>query len=190
MTSTIMPRAAAGGRALLLSATLISAVAVPLVAGPAAEARPRAAAAADRDTTAVRITEGQVAEAAPGRPILYPSVTSCLTVTVHLKDGGKAGAHASLFQVPGEYRSDRILAALRNRVGKRPVSGVEVKGAVGAWYPGYFTKAIESYGEGETVPYPTAPDAEGIAKAVASGLGVPRAKVTVEDLPDGDLTVN
>lgn len=192
MTSTIMPRAAAGGRALLLSAILISAVAVPLVAGPAAQARPRAtaaAAAADKDTSAVRITEGQVAEAAPGRPILYPSVTSCLTVTVRLRDGGKVGAHASLFQVPGEYRSDRILAALKDRAGKRQVSGVEVKGAVGAWYPGYFTKAIESYGEGETVPYPVAPDAEGIAKAVAAGLGVPRAKVTVEDLPDGDLTV-
>lgn len=190
MTSTIMPRMAAGGRALLLSATFISVVAVPLAAGPAAEARPRAAAAANSDTAAVRITEGQVAEAGPGRPILYPSVTSCLTVTVRLRDGGKVGAHASLFQVPGEYRSDRILAALKNRVGKRAVSRVEVKGAVGAWYPGYFTKAIESYGEGETVPYPTAPDAEGIAKAVAAGLGVPRAKLTVEDLPDGDLTID
>ncbi|MGW1071953.1 hypothetical protein [Streptomyces sp. NPDC002537] len=191
MTSMIMPRVAAGGRALLLSATLISVVAVPLAAGPAAEARPRTAAAASTDPAApVRITEGQVAEAAPGRPILYPSVTSCLTVTVRLRDGGKVGAHASLFQVPGEYRSDRILAALKQRVGKRPVSRVEVKGAVGAWYPGYFTKAIESYADGETVPSPTAPDAEGIARAVAAGLGTPRGKVTVEDLPDGDMTVN
>ncbi|MCC3768434.1 hypothetical protein K6I34_000309 [Streptomyces sp. UNOC14_S4] len=181
-----MPR-----RGLLLSAALIAAVAAPLAVTPVAEALPRTAAVATGApaVTAVRITEGQVAEAAPGRPILYPSVTSCLTVTVRLRDGGKVGAHASLFQVPGEYRSDQILAAVKQRVGKRPVSRVEVKGAVGAWYPGYFTKAIESYAEGETVPYPTAPDPDGIAKAVAAGLGVPREKVTVEDLPDGDMTV-
>ncbi|MFE2147604.1 hypothetical protein ACFXA3_38760, partial [Streptomyces sp. NPDC059456] len=48
------------------------------------------------------IAEGQVKEVAPGGVITYPSVTSCLTVTVRLQDGGLVGAHASLFQVPGE----------------------------------------------------------------------------------------
>ncbi|RLU83082.1 hypothetical protein CTZ27_29310 [Streptomyces griseocarneus] len=182
MTIITKPR-----RGLLLSAALIAAVAVPLAVAPAVEAVPRAGVPA---VAPVRITEGQVAEAASGRPILYPSVTSCLTVTVRLRDGGKVGAHASLFQVPGEYRSDQILAAVKQRVGKRPVSRVEVKGAVGAWYPGYFTKAIESYGEGETVPYPTTPDPDGIAKAVAVGLGVTQGKVAVEDVPDGDMTVD
>ncbi|WP_031189068.1 MULTISPECIES: hypothetical protein [Streptomyces] len=148
-----------------------------------------AAAGAPASAPAVRITEGQVREAGPGGTLLYPSVTSCLTVTVRLADGGLVGAHASLFQVPGEYRSDRILGALRDRVGGRGVTAVEVRGAVGAWHPGYFTKAVESYGDGETVPYPTRPDPEGLAAAVADGLGQPRAKVTVTDVPDGDQTV-
>ncbi|MGA5561316.1 hypothetical protein ACPCUV_09065 [Streptomyces platensis] len=141
-------------------------------------------------TAHLRITEGQVGEVGPGRTILYPSVTSCLTVTVRLRDGGKVGAHASLFQVPGEYRSDRILAAVKQRLGTRGVRAVEVRGAVGAWHPSYFTRAIESYAEGEQVPVPSKPDPEGLARAVADGLGEPRGKVTVEDLPDGDQTVD
>ncbi|MFF4607581.1 hypothetical protein ACFY12_33200 [Streptomyces sp. NPDC001339] len=138
----------------------------------------------------VRISEGQVGEVGPGGTLTYPSVTSCLTVTVRLQDGGMVGAHASLFQVPGEYRSDRILAAVKQRVGARGVGAVEVRGAVGAWHPSYFAKAIESYAEGERVPVPTEPDPDGLARAVADGLGVPRDKVTVEDLPDGDQTVS
>ncbi|MER6840380.1 hypothetical protein [Streptomyces platensis] len=136
------------------------------------------------------ITEGQVGEVGPGRTILYPSVTSCLTVTVRLRDGGKVGAHASLFQVPGEYRSDRILPAVKQRIGARGVRAVEVRGAVGAWVPSYFTRAIERYAEGEQIPVPTGPDPKGLARAVADGLGVPRGKVTVEDLPDGDQKVD
>ncbi|MFI1676270.1 hypothetical protein [Streptomyces sp. NPDC020607] len=135
------------------------------------------------------ITEGQVKEVARGGAITYPSVTSCLTVTVRLKDGGLVGAHASLFQVPGELRSDRILAALKDHVGGRPVTAVEVRGAVGAWHPGYFVKAIESYGDGEQPPVPNGQDLEGIARAVSQGLGRPRSMVTVEDVPDGDQTV-
>ncbi|WAL93289.1 hypothetical protein [Streptomyces sp. Je 1-369] len=135
------------------------------------------------------ITEGQVKEVARGGAITYPSVTSCLTVTVRLKDGGLVGAHASLFQVPGELRSDRILAALKDHVGGRPVTAVEVRGAVGAWHPGYFVKAIESYGDGEQPPVPNGQDLEGIARAVSQGLGQPRSMVTVEDVPDGDQTV-
>lgn len=180
-------------RAKIVSVALSGAL-LPVVltsvpaAGAVAEARDRPAATAP-SAAAVRITEGQVAEARPGVPILYPSVTSCLTVTVRLADGRKVGAHASLFQVPGEYRSDAILAAVERRVGHRTVRAVEVRGAVGAWHPGYFTKAIEAYGDGETVPFPTAPDPEGIARAVADGLGQPRGRVTVQDVPDGDMTV-
>ncbi|MFI6683898.1 hypothetical protein [Streptomyces sp. NPDC050485] len=138
---------------------------------------------------AATVTEGQVREVAPGGVITYPSVTSCLTVTVRLRDGGLAGAHASLFQVPGELRSDEILPALKSLVGGRPVSAIEVKGAVGAWHPGYFTKAIESYGDGEAVPVPNGRDFEGLARAVADGLGRARHIVTVQDVPDGDQIV-
>ncbi|MEU8582879.1 hypothetical protein [Streptomyces abikoensis] len=167
-----------------------------LLAGAAALALwPTAAMAAEparaAGGTPVRITEGQVAEAARGQAILYPSVTSCLTVTVRLGGGAKVGAHASLFRVPGELRSDEILGAVRRRVAGRRVLAVEVRGAVGAWDPSYFTKAIESYGDGETVPFPTRPDPEGLARAVAAGLGLPQsARVSVEDVPDGDQTVS
>ncbi|MFD8983003.1 hypothetical protein [Streptomyces sp. NPDC059564] len=137
----------------------------------------------------VAVTEGQVREAAPGGVIVYPSVTSCLTVTVRLGDGGLVGGHASLFQVPGELRSDGILTAVKDRVGDRPVTAVQVKGAVGAWHPSYFVKAIEGYGDGEQVPVPAGQDLDGLAEAVALGLGVPRGLVTVEDVPDGDQVV-
>ncbi|MEU2393385.1 hypothetical protein [Streptomyces sp. NPDC007369] len=132
------------------------------------------------------VTEGQVKEVAPGGVITYPSVTSCLTVTVRLRDGGLVGAHASLFRVPGELRSDEILAALEDLVGDRPVTAIQVKGAVGAWHPSYFEKAIEAYGGDEQPPYPAHPDPEGLADAVAQGLELPRRLVTVEDVPDGD----
>ncbi|WP_223268428.1 hypothetical protein [Streptosporangium nondiastaticum] len=174
--------------ALLVGAQLAAATAAEAAPAPA----PAAVAGAESRTAAaaVRITEGQVGEAAPGGTLLYPSVTSCLTVTVRLRDGGLVGAHASLFQVPGEFRSDRILTELKRRTGGRAVRAVEVRGAVGAWDPSYFTKAIESYGDGEAVPFPEAPDPAGIAAAVAAGLGQPRAVVTVQDVPDGDQTVS
>ncbi|MER5974799.1 hypothetical protein ABT112_34775 [Streptomyces sp. NPDC002055] len=155
--------------------------------GPGSERTP---AAVPPVTSPLRLTEGQVGEVRPGGTLLYPSVTSCLTVTVRLADGTKVGAHASLFQVPGEYRSDRILAAVKDRTGARAVRAVEVRGAVGAWEPSYFTRAIESYAEGEQVPLPAGPDPEGLARAVADGLAQPSAKVTVEDLPDGDQRVD
>ncbi|MBB4893624.1 hypothetical protein FHS39_002655 [Streptomyces olivoverticillatus] len=186
-TASVPRRAALGGSLLVLSAALV----LPLCTSGVAEALPQPAAAGRAALPApVRITEGQVAETGPGGTIVYPSVTSCLTITVRLRDGSKVGAHASLFQVPGELRSDEILAAVKRRMARRPVAAVEVRGAVGAWYPGYFTKAIESYGEGESVPYPQRPDPDGLARAVAAGLGLPKAvRVSVEDVPDGDQTV-
>ncbi|MBJ3809862.1 hypothetical protein JGB26_22535 [Streptomyces flavofungini] len=156
----------------------------PVARGGAATATVHSPAAA---TTVV--TEGQVKEAAPGGTLLYPSVTSCLTVTVHLRSGGAVGAHASLFQVPGELRSDQVLERVKALVGTREVASVDVRGAVGAWHPTYFTKAIESYGEGEEVPVPQGQDFAGLTAAVARGLGVPTDAVTVTDVPDGDQVV-
>ncbi|MDA5285924.1 hypothetical protein [Streptomyces sp. Isolate_45] len=151
-------------------------------------AGPRAASSLEAPAGAT-VTEGQVKEVASGGVITYPSVTSCLTVTVRLRSGGLAGAHASLFRVPGELRSDEILGALKQLVGGRPVAAIEVRGAVGAWHPSYFVKAPESYGEGERVPIPEGPDFNGIAQAVSRGLGLPRGLVTVEDVPDGDQII-
>ncbi|MFG2617067.1 hypothetical protein ACGFXC_05540 [Streptomyces sp. NPDC048507] len=184
------------GRGAFAAGALLVAALLALPLGPATGARaaeasgtsPRTGAAA-LAAGSVTVTEGRIGEAGPGGVLTYPSVTSCLTVTVRLRDGGLAGAHASLFQVPGELRSDAILAALRDRVGDRPVTAIEVRGAVGAWDPSYFTKAIEAYGENEPVPVPEGRDFDGLAAAVAAGLGRPRALVTVEDVPDGDQTV-
>ncbi|MFD5467966.1 hypothetical protein ACFWIQ_34915 [Kitasatospora sp. NPDC127059] len=134
----------------------------------------------------ISLTEGEVGQVGPRGTITYPSVTSCLVVTVHLRDGGKVGGHASLFQVPGKYASDEILPAIRRAVGLRPVKAVDVSGAVGAWNPSYFEKAIERYTDGAP-PEPTG-DARRIGDTVAELLGRPRAEVTVRDLPDGDIT--
>ncbi|MEU8892563.1 hypothetical protein [Streptomyces sp. NPDC048442] len=189
-------------RAPLLRRAAVHAVALPTVLlalniglGTAAHAYEPATAVAHttgRPTAPDRatVTEGQVREVAPGGVLTYPSVTSCLTVTVRLRDGGLVGAHASLFQVPGELRSDAILTALGELVGHRSVAAVQVKGAVGAWHPSYFTKAIESYGEGEQVPVPSGQDAAGIGREVSRGLGLPPSSVTVEDVPDGDQVVS
>ncbi|WP_406340928.1 hypothetical protein [Streptomyces sp. NBC_00648] len=175
---------------------MVLALALPLLAAavavPAqAQARPAGVAVAPAHSApaAATVTEGQIREVARGGVLTYPSVTSCLTVTVRLRGGGLVGAHASLFQVPGELRSDEILPALRKAVAGRPVAAVEVRGAVGAWHPGYFTRAIEAYGEGEAVPQPQGRDFEGLAKAVALQLKQPRGAVTVEDVPDGDQIV-
>ncbi|MBD0691154.1 hypothetical protein BG452_08425 [Streptomyces sp. CBMA123] len=136
--------------------------------------------------SAVSITEGEVGQVGPKGTITYPSVTSCLVVTVYLRDGGKVGGHASLFQVPGKYSSDEILPAIRRAVGHRPVKAVDVSGAVGAWNPSYFEKSIERYTDGAP-PGPTG-DAQRIGDTVAELLGRQRAEVTVRDVPDGDIT--
>ncbi|MEI5101962.1 hypothetical protein RB200_29860 [Streptomyces sp. PmtG] len=187
------PRRARPVRRVLPAAGLLTVVCLGAsVPAHAADGGDRAAApvAAQAATAAETvITEGQVKEARPGGVIRYPSVTSCLTVTVRLRAGGAVGAHASLFQVPGELRSDQILDRVRSAVGKRAVASVDVKGAVGAWHPGYFTKAIEAYGEGEQVPVPTGQDTAGLRQAVARGVGVPAGGVTVTDVPDGDQVV-
>uniref|UniRef100_A0AAU2VE23 Uncharacterized protein n=1 Tax=Streptomyces sp. NBC_00003 TaxID=2903608 RepID=A0AAU2VE23_9ACTN len=188
-------------RAATAGALVLPLVLLALETGSSAEARTREPVKAGSSVTAeavaqgtrapleATVSEGQVKEVGPGGVITYPSVTSCLTVTVRLRGGGLVGAHASLFQVPGELRSDEILPALKVLVGGRQVTAIEVKGAVGAWHPSYFTKAIESYGEGEQVPVPTGQDVDGIARAVADGLGRTRHIVTVQDVPDGDQIV-
>lgn len=148
---------------------------------------PTAAATLQRAPAAsASIGEGEVDEVGPGGTITYPSVTSCLVITVHLRDGGKVGGHASLFRVEGKLHSDEILPAIRRVVGKRRVEAVDVSGAVGSWNPSYLTKAIERYTDG-AVPEQTY-DRAGIGDVVATVLDRQRDKVTVRDVPDGTLT--
>ncbi|MEU8513873.1 hypothetical protein AB0C76_20125 [Kitasatospora sp. NPDC048722] len=170
----VLATCAAGGDAVAATS--------PLGHGPVAGAP----GIVQRTAAGVSITEGEVAEVGPEGAIRYPSVTSCLVVTVYLRDGGKVGGHASLFQVPGKYRSDEVLPAIRRAVGGRQVRAVDVSGAVGAWNPSYFEKAVEQYTDG-SAPEPTG-GARGIGDVVAKLLGQPRKAVTVQDVPDGDIT--
>lgn len=149
--------------------------------GPATSTLQRAPAPASAS-----IGEGEVDEVGPGGTITYPSVTSCLVITVHLRDGGKVGGHASLFRVDGKLYSDEILPAVKRVVGKRRVEAVDVSGAVGSWNPSYLTKAIERYTDG-AVPEQTH-DRAGLGDVVAAVLDRQRNKVTVQDVPDGTLT--
>ncbi|WP_443041626.1 eCIS core domain-containing protein [Streptomyces sp. B21-083] len=139
----------------------------------------------ENTVTEVSIAEGEVDEVGPGGTITYPSVTSCLTITVYLRDGGKVGGHASLYQVPGGLYSDQILPAIKSRVGKRRVESVSVRGAVSSWNPKYLTKAIERYSE---APPEQTNDPKGVGAVVANALDRQPKKVSVSEAPDGTLT--
>lgn len=151
------------------------------VTGSTIQRAPATAAGADTAT----IAEGEVGEVGPDGVITYPSVTSCLVITVQLRDGGKVGGHASLYQVPGGRRSDQILPAIKAAVGSRRVESIDVSGAVGSWNPSYLEKAIEKYTD--DAPPEAVYSPRGIAEVVARVLGRQSKKVKVRDVPDGDV---
>ncbi|MET9821666.1 MULTISPECIES: hypothetical protein [Streptomyces] len=130
------------------------------------------------------VAEGEVKSVGPGGTITYPSVTSCLTITVYLRDGSKVGGHASLLQMSGGMYSDQILPAIRSQVGEGRVEKIDVSGAVSAWNPAYLRTAIE---KSDPVP-PQKNDPEGIRDVVSSILGRQKKKVSVRETPDGTLT--
>ncbi|MEU8762952.1 hypothetical protein [Streptomyces sp. NPDC048659] len=131
------------------------------------------------------VAEGEVKEVGSGGTIVYPSVTSCLTITVYLRDGGKVGGHASLFRVDGGMYSDEILKAIKDQVGGRRVERIDVSGAASAWHPAYLEKAMERPGPS---PEHTKRDFAGIRKVVARVLNRQEGKVTVTETQDGTLT--
>ncbi|MGW8329469.1 eCIS core domain-containing protein [Streptomyces sp. NPDC055897] len=153
-------------------------------ASPAEQNAVQRAPGTESAATAASIAEGQVDEVGPGGTITYPSVTSCLTITVLLRDGGKVGGHASLFRAEGGMYSDQILGAIKSRVGKRRVESVTVRGAVSSWNPQYLVKAIER----SDTPPPQTDDPAGVGDVVATALGRQRNKVSVHEAPDGTLT--
>ncbi|KOX48666.1 hypothetical protein G3I61_19310 [Streptomyces diastaticus] len=130
------------------------------------------------------VAEGEVKSVGPGGTITYPSVTSCLTITVYLRDGGKVGGHASLFKAAGGMYSDQILPAIKAQVGKSRVERIDVSGAISSWNPAYLKTAIEN---SSTVPEQKN-DPEGIRAVVSSVLGRQAKKVSVQETPDGTLT--
>ncbi len=130
------------------------------------------------------VAEGEVKSVGPGGTITYPSVTSCLTITVYLRDGGKVGGHASLFKASGGMYSDQILPAIKAQVGKSRVERIDVSGAISSWNPAYLQTAIEN-----SNPAPEQKnDPDGIRNVVSSALGRQAKKVSVQETPDGTLT--
>ncbi len=130
------------------------------------------------------VAEGEVKSVGPGGTITYPSVTSCLTITVYLRDGGKVGGHASLFKASGGMYSDQILPAIKAQVGKSRVERIDVSGAISSWNPAYLKTAIE-----KSDPAPEQKnDPDGIRNVVSSALGRQAKKVSVQETPDGTLT--
>ena len=69
--------------------------------------------------------EGYVVRAQSNDNIVYPEVSSCLTLTCVLKNGGMIGAHASHYK-KGTYTYDQILGAVKKELGSDKVSVAKV----------------------------------------------------------------
>ncbi|MGV9506052.1 hypothetical protein ACWDQZ_10635 [Streptomyces tendae] len=131
------------------------------------------------------VAEGEVKKSVgPGGTITYPSVTSCLTITVYLRHGGKVGGHACLFKASDGMYSDQILPATKTQVGESRVETIDVSGAVSSWNPAYLKTAIE---KSDPVPEQKN-DPDGIRAVVSSTLGRQAKKVSVQETRDGTLT--
>ncbi|RJQ70917.1 MAG: hypothetical protein C4519_20130 [Desulfobacteraceae bacterium] len=65
------------------------------------------------EASMIRLEEGQVGFAKNHEELMYPSVTSCLTITCVLADGGKWGAHMSIKPYQNNFPHNVILPELR-----------------------------------------------------------------------------
>jgi hypothetical protein len=150
--------------------------ATPAIAAPAAPAV--------QETT---IREGEVREAAPGGRIRYPSVTSCLTVTVHLRTGGMVGAHISIFRAGSAHASNEILPALRTAMGTRHVAAIEIVGEFGTWNSAWLTTNVEDQANTVTDPEPNA--RQNVLAVVQQALGHEANKYTTRPVAAGETDV-
>lgn len=85
------------------------------------------------------LKEGELGFAKIPEMLTYPSVTSCLTITCVLADGGKWGAHMSIKQCGNGLPHNVILQTLRTEMSTAKalarVTNVLVVGALGFWTP-------------------------------------------------------
>lgn len=84
-------------------------------------------------TGAVPIAEGQVATVPAGGQIHYPGLNSCMTVTVHLRNGSMVGGHMVIRHEGGQNSSDQVMQDIRQRVGNGPVAAIELVGDFQSW---------------------------------------------------------
>jgi len=121
--------------------------------------------------------------------MLYPSVTSCLTITCLLEDAERThlGGHASLQQKEGKLPSTKILPEMvALKPADKAVVAIRLAGALSAWNSSYLTSQVAIETDG-TRNQPTGDaDCKG---AVAAAFGVSTDIVTTRDTPDGDVTV-
>lgn len=77
----------------------------------------------------VEIREDEVKTATALDTILYPSLSSCMSITCVLNDGSKVGAHAYQFGDSGTTLTNRMIAL----IGTTTVTSVKAKGHGGCW---------------------------------------------------------
>ena len=84
---------------------------------------------------AIELTEGMVGWAKSTEELKYPSVTSCLTVTCVTSNGGKAGAHLSIFKKKNGLDYKDVLPALILVLGasRSAVKKVWIVGQLTTW---------------------------------------------------------
>lgn len=86
----------------------------------------------------VTVLEGEVDTAQPDVDLKYPSVTSCMTVTVVFDNGLMLGGHAVRVPTENQLSPVQILEELNNRIqatqGASPVK-LWVLGDLGGWTP-------------------------------------------------------
>jgi hypothetical protein len=76
-------------------------------------------------------SEGEVKEAKPDDDIDFGAVTSCMTITCILEDGGKVAAHDAIYQ----RVSPHIFEALKRKLDNRKVARVVAAGSGSCWTP-------------------------------------------------------
>jgi hypothetical protein len=79
----------------------------------------------------VSISENEIKTAGKRDTILYPGLSSCMSITCILQDGSKVGGHAAQFGQSGVNFTNRI----RNSIGAGVVTRVIAKGHGGSWGP-------------------------------------------------------
>lgn len=109
---------------------------------------------AESKADAISCLEGQVKVASVGQEINFGDVTTCMTITVTMKDGTRVTAHEGMFQSVGDIsdmtatRLPAIVTKIQSKIeslkGSHEVVSVLAKGAGGFWQPNFSIAADPS----------------------------------------------
>ncbi|MEU3352426.1 hypothetical protein [Streptomyces sp. NPDC037389] len=130
-------------------------------------------------TSPRRIQEGEVKKIMEGQTgqgvaIVYPSITSCLTVTCHLRNNILIGAHMGAMiktnEELKEYSSSRILGEMRKMFSPDAVFLVDIIGVLDSWGPDFL--GTDGWVLFERNEWPVSGPTE-MAHAIKKRLGLP-----------------